>query len=186
MNKIIWAIKRKIRGEMSVKRLVKAGLKIGKNVSFETGCKIDPSFPWHVEIGNNVIFAPKVHIVAHDTSTYMLMGYVRVANVKIGNNVFIGIGTIILPGTTIGDNVVIGAGSVIKGNIPDNSVAVGVPARVICPLDEYLEKEKNNKNAENTFSDRDNWQNPNFPKKQQIEMYKMAEKWNEIFVNISR
>lgn len=41
---------------------------------------------------------------------------------------------------TIGDNVIIGAGSVVTKNIPSDSVAAGVPARVICSLDEYYEK----------------------------------------------
>ena len=57
-------------------------------------------------------------------------------DVYIGNNV------IILPGVTIGSNVIIGAGAVVSKNIPDNSVAVGIPARVIKTADEYLEKLK--------------------------------------------
>lgn len=60
----------------------------------------------------------------------------------IGNNVFIGAGSVVLPGVTIGNNVVIGANSTVTHNIPDNSVAVGSPARVISTLDEYLEKER--------------------------------------------
>ena len=47
-----------------------------------------------------------------------------------------------LPGVTIGSNVIIGAGAVVSKNIPDNSVAVGIPARVIKTADEYLEKLK--------------------------------------------
>lgn len=50
--------------------------------------------------------------------------------------------TKILPGVTVGSNVIIGAGAVVTRNIPDNSVAVGVPARVIKTTDEYLEKIK--------------------------------------------
>lgn len=49
---------------------------------------------------------------------------------------------IILPGVIIGNNVIIGAGAVVAKDIPDNSVAVGVPARVIKTADEYLEKIK--------------------------------------------
>ncbi len=51
--------------------------------------------------------------------------------VKIGNNVWIGSHVIILPGVTIGNNCVIGAGSVVNKSIPDNSTAVGVPAKVV-------------------------------------------------------
>ena len=60
----------------------------------------------------------------------------------IGNKVFIGAESVILPGVTIGNNVVIGANSTVTHNIPDNSVAVGSPAKVICSLGDYLEKEK--------------------------------------------
>lgn len=49
---------------------------------------------------------------------------------------------IILPGVIIGNNVIVGAGAVVAKDIPDNSVAVGVPARVIKTADEYLEKIK--------------------------------------------
>lgn len=52
--------------------------------------------------------------------------------IKIGNNCFVGMRTILLPGTTIGDNVIIGAGSVVKGTYPDNVVISGNPAKIIC------------------------------------------------------
>lgn len=64
------------------------------------------------------------------------------APVVIGNNVFIGMNSIILPGVTIGDNVIIGAGSVVAKDIPANSVCAGVPARVIKTMDEYAQKFK--------------------------------------------
>ena len=56
-------------------------------------------------------------------------------NCKIGMNVFIGTGAVILPKIEIGDNVIIGAGAVVSKDLPDNSVAVGVPAKII----KYLE-----------------------------------------------
>ena len=51
--------------------------------------------------------------------------------ISIGNNVWVGGGTMICPGVKIGDNVTIGAGSVVTKNIPDNVVAVGNPCKVI-------------------------------------------------------
>ena len=62
--------------------------------------------------------------------------------VRIGNDVFVGAGTIILPGVDIGNRVIIGAGSVVTKSIPDNSIAVGNPAKVIGSYDEYLNKQK--------------------------------------------
>ena len=60
----------------------------------------------------------------------------------IGNNVFVGADTVILPSVTIGNNVIIGAHSTVTHDITDNSVVVGSPAKIICSLDEYLGKEK--------------------------------------------
>ena len=60
--------------------------------------------------------------------------------IVIGDNVFIGAGTIILPGTTIGSNVIIGAGSVVKGNIPEGVVAAGNPCKPVADIKEWAEK----------------------------------------------
>ena len=72
----------------------------------------------------------------------MKSDYTKIGNVTIGNRVFIGAESVILPGVTIGNDVVIGANSTVTHNIPSNSVAVGSPARVICTLEEYIQKEK--------------------------------------------
>jgi len=68
--------------------------------------------------------------------------YALIGRVTIGNNVFIGAGSIILPNVKIGSNVIIGAGSVVSRSIPDNCVALGSPARVICSYEEFVEKKK--------------------------------------------
>ncbi|WP_221887195.1 acyltransferase, partial [Vibrio cholerae] len=65
------------------------------------------------------------------------------SKITIGDNVFIGYGSIILPGVTIGNNVVIAAGSVVSRDIKSNSVVGGNPARLIKSLDEYKAKYKN-------------------------------------------
>ena len=66
----------------------------------------------------------------------------KISLVRIGNNVFIGAKTTVLPNVKIGNNVVIGAGSIVTNDIPDNSLAVGNPARVIGSTDDYLKKKK--------------------------------------------
>ena len=58
----------------------------------------------------------------------------------IGKNVFIGMNSVILMGAAIGDNVIVGAGSVVSGSIPSNSVCAGNPAKVICSLEQFLDK----------------------------------------------
>ena len=59
--------------------------------------------------------------------------------IHIGNDVWIGGGAVILPGVNIGNNVVVGAGAVVTHDIPDNSLALGVPARVVREIDNDLD-----------------------------------------------
>ncbi|WP_066891658.1 sugar O-acetyltransferase [Clostridium nigeriense] len=102
-----------------------------------------------VEIGENVMFAPKVCIY---TAGHPIDAEIRNSglefgkSVKIGNNVWIGGSAVINPGVTIGDNVVIGSGSVVTKDIPDNVIAVGNPCRVLREITEedkiYWEKQK--------------------------------------------
>ena len=79
------------------------------------------------------MFAPNVTVI---TATHPIHPELRSKQaqynmpVNIGNNVWIGAGAIILPGVSIGDNSVIGAGSVVTKDIPNNSIAVGNPAKV--------------------------------------------------------
>lgn len=70
------------------------------------------------------------------------MNYTKIGKVKIGDNVFIGAESVVMPGVTIGDNVIIGANSTVTKDIPANTVAAGSPAHVICTLEEYLSKNK--------------------------------------------
>lgn len=137
----------RLRGEYTTERLIKMGMIVGKNFKRLNGVILDPGHCWLIEIGDNVTMAPRVHILCHDASTKQFLDYTKIGCVKIGNNVFIGSESVVLPGVTIGDNVVVGANSTVTHNIPDNSVAVGSPARVICTLDKYLEKEKQRMNS---------------------------------------
>lgn len=132
----------RLRADYTTEKLISMGMKVGKNFGRLNGVILDPSHCWLIEIGDNVTMAPRVHILCHDASTKQFLGYTKIGRVTIGNNVFIGAESVVLPGVTIGDNVVIGANSTVTHDIPENSVAVGSPARVICSLDEYLEKEK--------------------------------------------
>ncbi|MBD1879829.1 sugar O-acetyltransferase [Coleofasciculus sp. FACHB-T130] len=89
-----------------------------------------------VHIGDNVLFGPYVQIYTayHPTDPEIRQtGLELAAPINIGNNVWIGGGTIICPGVTIGDNTTIGAGSVVVKDIPENVVAAGNPCRIIRP-----------------------------------------------------
>lgn len=102
---------------------------------------LDIGHAFLIEIGNNVTIS-NAAILAHDGSTKNGTGYSRVGKVKIGNNCFIGYGAIILPGVTIGNDVIIGAGSIINKDVPDDSVVVGNPGRIICKYSDYIAKHK--------------------------------------------
>lgn len=132
----------RLRGEFTTEKLVSMGMTVGKNFKRLNGVILDPGHCWLIEIGDNVTMAPRVHILCHDASTKQFLGYTKIGRVTIGNNVFIGAESVVLPGVTIGDNVIIGANSTVTHDIPENSVAAGSPARVICSLDDYLAKEK--------------------------------------------
>ena len=85
-------------------------------------------------IGDRVMIGPNVTIA---TANHPICPRIRARalqynrSVSIGNNVWLGAGTVIVPGVTIGDNTVIGAGSVVTKDVPANVVAVGNPCRVL-------------------------------------------------------
>lgn len=142
-----------ISRQSAIDELKKRGLQVGSNFYMQQGCIIDPSHCHHIEIGDNVSLAPNVHILAHDASTWWFLEYSRIRNTKIGNRVFIGTGTIIMPGVTIGNDVIVGAGSVVTKDIPDNCVYAGNPAKFLVNTDVYIAREKAKMNAENTFGE---------------------------------
>ena len=129
--------------------LRRQGVKIGN------GCSIAKSVffgsePYLISIGDNVRLTSNVQFVTHDGGMWVLRNLNLVSKkadkfgqIKIGNNVNIGLNATIMPGVEIGDNVVIGLGAIVTKNVPSNSVAAGVPAKVIESIDEYSNKNKN-------------------------------------------
>ena len=124
------------------------GLKLGKDVKL--GGPVNwGSEPYLIEIGELTTISFDVAFVTHDAATRVIRNLpghdpdtVIYGKIKVGKNCFIGCRSIILPGVTIGDNCIIGAGSVVNKDIPSNSVAAGTPCKVICTLDEYIDKHK--------------------------------------------
>ncbi len=129
-----------LRGQATTESLIKNGMKVGTHFSRRNDVSIDGSHAYMIDIGNHVTLASGVRILAYDASTKMHLGYTKIAKVKIGDYVFLGADCLVMPGVTIGNRVIIGAGSVVTKDIPDNSIAVGNPARVISDLDTYLSK----------------------------------------------
>jgi maltose O-acetyltransferase len=154
------------------------GLQVGKNFEYHDGYPIDGNFPWLISIGDNVTLSTDVKILAHDASTVKVGAHTKIGRVQIGNNVFIGIRSVVLCNTKIGDNVIIGAGSVVTHDIPSNSVYAGNPARFICTFEEYSAKHRNNLHEKPYFKEHrwNEW--PNTPEE---ERRKMAEKLEQTF-----
>ena len=67
----------------------------------------------------------------------------KVAPVKIGDNVYVGMGAYIMPGVTIGNNVIVAAGAIVTRDVEDNIIVGGIPAKPISTIDEYYERAKN-------------------------------------------
>lgn len=121
------------------------GVQLGSDVHFY-GMKpgMFSTEPWLIRIGSHVHITSGCQFVTHDGGTLALRHLNPtldiVAPIIVGDHVYIGMNSTILPGVTIGDNVVIGAGSVVTRDIPADSVAAGVPARVIKPLGQYYQE----------------------------------------------
>ena len=103
---------------------------IGKGVFINSGCKFQDQ--GGIYIGDNSLIGHNTVIATlnHDINPNYRADTIP-KPVKIGKNVWIGSGVIILPGVTIGDNAVIGAGSIVTKDIPKDMIAVGNPAKVI-------------------------------------------------------
>lgn len=122
------------------------GMRIGEGCEIYSSANFG-SEPYLIEIGNHVRINSNVKCITHDGGVWVLRNLKDERKkadifgcISIGDNVHIGTDAIIMPGVTIGNNCIIGCGAVVTKSIPDNSVAVGVPARVIESIEEYEAK----------------------------------------------
>ena len=136
-NKI--EIKRQIERWENLRRL---GMHIGKGVNLPISTWIDTSHCFLISIGDNCGFGEDCLILAHDAMPNEYLDATRVGRVTIHESCHFGARTVILPGVEIGPRSVVGANSVVIKDIPPNTLAAGNPAKVICSLDEYLEKHR--------------------------------------------
>jgi len=137
-------------GDKRAEAIKKMGFlgRIGKNCYIARDVHFG-SEPELISIGNNVWLTAGVRFITHDGSIHMLARALnkkmnpKLGRITIKDNCFIGVGSIILPGVTIGPNSIVGAGSVVTKDVPENKVFAGNPAREICSLNKFIEK--NNK-----------------------------------------
>ena len=102
------------------------------------------SEPYLICIGNNCTVTSGVTFITHDGSACLARDErgrrYYYAPIRVGDDVFIGMNSILLPGVELGNRVVVGAGSVVTRSVPDGCVVAGVPARIIGRTDDYLER----------------------------------------------
>lgn len=137
----------RIRNAVAIAKRMGVKIKEGKGTRvLDDPTHVFGTEPYLVTIGEHVEITYGVKFITHDGACWVLRSLLNNPEldffqpIEIGNNVFIGTKSVILPGVHIGDNVVIGAGSVVTKDIPSNSVAAGVPCKVIKSIEEYAEK----------------------------------------------
>jgi acetyltransferase-like isoleucine patch superfamily enzyme len=101
------------------------------------------SEPFLVTLGNHVTITSGVSFITHDGGVWVFRREHPDIDVfgpiVVGDNAFVGVGAILMPGVTIGSNSIIGAGSVVTRDVPSNTVAAGCPARALKTTEEYWE-----------------------------------------------
>lgn len=117
-------------------------LRNGERISIGRGCHVgERCFLWagdstgRIEIGDHVSLAPGVFITASDYRFERGRPFREQPkdekDIKIGNDVWLGASVVVTAGVTIGDGCIVGAGAVVTRDLPENSIAVGVPAKIV-------------------------------------------------------
>lgn len=121
-----------VSNERRIRWLRRDGVRIGEDCLIYT--TLFSTEPYLVKIGNHVAVSSGTQFISHDASPFLFDDHPDMdvfGEIEIGDNTFIGVGCLILPGTRVGRNCIIGAGSVVRGPIPDDSVVFGNPAKVV-------------------------------------------------------
>lgn len=134
----------KLRGNAFISTNKNSIIKVGKNTDIGINSRICAANK--IIIGDNVLFGPNVYIADQDhkykdvKKPIMEQGAYKTKGIIIGEGTWIGINVVIIGEVTIGKNCVVGANSVLTKSIPDYSVAVGAPAKIIKKYDVDLDK----------------------------------------------
>ena len=118
--------------ELRIRLLRAQGVRIGRDCLVHT-----PYFgvePYLVEIGDHVAIGSGTEYVTHDAVGWLFQDHPHLGvygAIRVGSNTYFGLNCMVLPGSVIGSNCVVGAGSVVRGEVPDDSVVMGNPAKII-------------------------------------------------------
>src|SRR6185503_14796441 len=125
---------------------------------------IDVSHCFLISIGDHCGFGPECLILAHDAQMDEFLDAARIGRVILHPSCHIGARTIILAGVELGPRTIVGAGSVVSKSLPADTVCAGSPAKVICSLDEYLDRHRQRIAERDTFQ-YDFWFSPEVRRK---------------------
>lgn len=128
--------------EIKLKHLRRVGMKIGTECYFFSD-KLETAEPYLITIGNHVTIAPDVSFATHDASANFYLENTSdiYGRINIGNYVFIGMGSMILPGVTIADHTIIAAGSIVTKSFQESEIVIGGnPAKKIGTIEELKKK----------------------------------------------
>ncbi len=141
----------RVRLEHRWARLRELGMHIGKDVLLPSSTKVDVSHCFLISIGDHCGFGEDCLILAHDAQMDEFLDAARVGRVVIHPSSHIGARCVVMPGVEIGPRTIVGSSSVVAKSLPPDSVCVGSPAKVICSLDQYLDKHRARLAAARTF-----------------------------------
>jgi len=158
----------KKKRERYLNDLVNKGLTLGANVEIVGNFVFDPSHCYLISIGDNCTICPNVRLIAHDASIKKILGFAKMGRIDIRENCFIGDSAIILPGVTIGPNSIVGAGSVVTKDVPPHTVAAGNPAKILFPVEHYINKIANMSRSRKIFSNEYHIDKLNESKRQEL------------------
>ncbi len=148
-KKIIYAFKNRLLILWSPYKYAQSiGVKLGKDVYFYGATPgMFGSEPWLITLGTNVHIVSGSKFITHDGGVLILRkDYPNLELTKpitVGNNVYFGMNSLILPGVKVGNNVIVAAGSIVSKDVENDSVVGGIPARKIKSTDDYLKKALN-------------------------------------------
>lgn len=132
LKRLFWSLEKQAR---------EAGVTMGSNNYIAS--RFWSTEPYLIKIGSYCQLTEDSRIYTHggaQVTRKMYPNFDVFGKVVLGDRVYVGNGAKIMPGVTIGDQVLIAAGSVVTKSIPSNVVVAGNPARYICTLDEYIER----------------------------------------------
>lgn len=126
----------------------KLGVRIGDGCQILTNPRlVFGTEPWLIKIGDHVDITAGVKFLTHEGGIWVVRGLNKKYDdldcfkpIKVGNNVLIGVNSLIMPGITIGDNVIVAAHSVVTKDVENDTIIGGNPAKIIGKTSDFVER----------------------------------------------